>query len=58
MNYSFDPTKKNGKMKINITMCSSKSVSDVLASKEFLMHSYKEKELCVVCQLKQTRKTK
>lgn len=34
MNYSFDPTKKNGKMKINITMCSSKSVSDVLASKE------------------------
>lgn len=34
MNYSFDPTKKNGKMKINITMCSSKLVSDVLASKE------------------------
>lgn len=34
MNYSFDPTKKNGKMKINITMRSSKSVSDVLASKE------------------------
>ena len=34
VNYSLDPTKENGKMTINITMCPSKSVSDVLASKE------------------------
>lgn len=34
VNYSFDPTKENGKMTINITTCPSKSVSDVLASKE------------------------